>query len=642
MRELIEKLNYYTKLYDEGKSPISDKEWDNMYFELKRMEESSGIIYPDSPTQSIPYTTVSSLGKVEHNHWMGSLNKTKSIDELENFIGDNDYVIMAKMDGLTCTLKYVDGILMQAETRGNGTIGEDITHNAKVIKNIPQTINETGEWVIDGEIICTYKDFEGFSKEYKNPRNFAAGSIRLLDARECASRRLSFVAWDLIKSSRIFATLDEKLGELKTEGFTVVPYDYGYSTECLEDKIDFIKQLASYYSYPIDGLVIKYNDCAYYNSLGKTEHHPLGGISFKFYDEVYETTLRDIEWGLGRTSVLTPVAIFDPVEIDGSVISKASLHNLSVMRELSKGYEAEGDIVSVFKSNAIIPQIMAWNHPQQEAKRIELPKICPVCGGPISVVTSEQGVKNLYCANPQCEGKLINILDHYASKKGLDIKGLSENTLGKLISWGWVSNILDLYSLKKYEDEWKNKAGFGPKSVSNILSAIEKSKECTLAAFISAIGIPLIGSSIAKVLAQEFKTWEAFREAVKNEEYHFWELDGFGPEMDSAIKNFDYTEADAIEKVISIKSIELQLTTNKSLEGKSIVVTGKLRAYKNRDAIKQEIERRGGKVTNSVTKNTFCLINNDFTSQSAKNLSAQRLDIPIMSEEEFSQKFLLT
>lgn len=639
MRELIDKLNYYTKLYDEGKSPISDQEWDNMYFQLKQEEEETGIHYPDSPTQSISYEVLSSLAKVEHNHWMGSLDKTKSVDDLRNFIGDKDYVVMAKMDGLTCSLRYVDGMLVQAETRGNGTVGEDITHNAKVIKNIPQTISATGEWVIDGEIICTYGDFEEFAETYKNPRNFAAGSIRLLDAKESASRKLSFVAWDLIKSSEVLPTLVDKLKVLAAKGFEIVPYS---DTSGLEERMSFVQEVVHDEGYPIDGLVIKYNDCDYYESLGKTAHHALGGLAYKFFDETYETKLRDIEWGLGRTSVLTPVAIFDPVEIDGAIVSRASLHNISVMRELSKGHEAEGDLLSIYKANSIIPQVLIWNHPKQEGKKLEIPNICPVCGGPTSIVTSDQGIENLYCTNPQCEGKLINIIDHYASKKGLDIKGLSKATLEKLISWGWVNNIIDIYSLKDHAEEWKTKSGFGEKSVDNILSAIETSKNCSLAAFISAIGIPLIGSSIAKILAQEFKSWEGFRSAVKDETYRFYTLAGFGPEMDSAIKNFDYSEFDAIEKLISIEPIELQLTTDKSLLGKTIVITGKLKAYKNRDAFKQEIENHGGKVTNSVTKNTTYLVNNDNMSQTAKNLSAQKLGIPILTEEEFIRNFLLT
>ena len=369
IRDLINKLNYYTKKYDEGNPEIGDKEWDDMYFDLQELESWTGLYFEDSPTQKVIFQEVSKLNKVEHNHPMLSLDKTKSIDAVKSFLGNKDFVCMAKMDGLTCSLRYLDGKLVSAETRGNGQVGEDILHNALVVKNIPKRINYQNELIVDGEIICTYKDFEPFAAEYKNPRNFASGSIRLLDNSECAKRNLTFVAWDIVKgfdeekeNSKLLTgyyseKLSDKLLEADALGFTIVPFEVNLSEyKNIEQIMEMVKKSSS--MFPIDGLVFKYNNCDEYIAAGRTDHHFKGGLAYKFYDECYETILLDIIYDVSRFGQLTPVAVFEPIEIEGTVVEKASLHNLSIMEELLGEAPYVGQKVWVIKSNQIIPQIV--------------------------------------------------------------------------------------------------------------------------------------------------------------------------------------------------------------------------------------------------------------------------------------------
>ena len=643
---LIEKLNYATLEYDTGNPIMSDEEWDNMYFELVSLELESGIYLPNSPTQRIHYAVVNQLEKIEHNHKMLSLEKTKEIDAINTFLGRQIYLAMCKMDGLTCSVKYVDGKLVSAETRGNGLIGENILHNAMVIPSIPKRIKYKKELVLDGEIICTYLDFEKFSEEYKNPRNFAAGSIRLLDAKECQKRNLKFVVWDVIKGFEHVDNCDLNylLGLVDHLGFITVPRIVGREG-VTEDLIETIKNLAKEYSYPIDGAVFKFNDIAYGKSLGETSHHFKNAMAFKFYDEMYPTVLQNIEWTMGRTGVLTPIAVFQPIDVDGSTVERASMHNISVMRELLGDNAHVGQRVEVFKANMIIPQIGTADKESHGEEVFEIPTTCPICGSP-TVQRTDIDSTVLFCTNDMCEGKLINKLDHFCGKTGLDIKGLSTATLEKLMDWGWVSSIVDIYNLRDHGKEWMSKPGFGLKSVSNVLNAIEASKNCTLQAFICALGIPLIGSSASKDLCKHFSTWGEFRDAVSSN-FKFYTLNGFGYEMDRAICNFDYTIADILAKeYLNIQEVALpnKSTTgsngSKSLDGVTVVITGKLTQFKNRSALQAEIEARGGKVTGSVSKNTNYLINNDNTSGSAKNLSAQKLGIPVLTELEFMEQFL--
>ena len=637
-------LKAWNDAYEQGHPIVSDKEYDDIYFELAQLEANGNTpITSDSPTQSVQYDFVTTLQKVAHNHKMLSLDKTKNIADVKAFLGNHPYLAMAKMDGLTCSLRYLNGKLISAETRGNGIVGEDVTHNAKIISSIPQTISYTDELIVDGEIICTYKDFESFSNEYRNPRNFAAGSIRLLDASECSKRKLTFVAWDVIKGFDDKTMLSSKLWDLSDLGFTIVPSVNSLKPDDLDDDVNFILSAAKEYSYPIDGVVFKFNDVAYGKSLGETAHHFKNAIAYKLYDEEYETTLRDIEWTMGRTGVLTPVAIYADIDIDGTICNRASLHNVSIMEQTIGLLPYKGEKVWVCKQNMIIPQIARADYhpidiPLEDA--LVPPQECPICGKSTEIKISDGSVKELYCTNPDCPGKLINKLDHFCGKKGLDIKGLSKATLEKLIDWGWVTNAADIFNLSTYRYEWIKQDGFGEKSVDNILNAIETSRTCSLDSFIAALGIPLIGRTVAKDLIKHIDSYLEFKELI-DMRYDFSTIDGFGDAKCQALWNYDYTIADQLSEILNIqKPTVIQVDTSNSLSGKTIVITGKLHNYKNRAELQAVIEARGGKVASSVSKATDCLINNDNTSQSAKNLGAKKLGIPILTEDEFIFTYL--
>lgn len=647
--ELVDLLNDAIKAYDEGHPFMTDKEYDDLYFKLQEMEEKTGIILSNSPTVKVDYFSVNELKKVEHNHPMLSLDKTKSIDDVVKFCGNKRIIAMAKMDGLTCSLRYMDGHLVSAETRGNGIIGEDILHNIVFAYGVPLTIPEKSEVIVDGEIICTYKNFEKFNHMFANPRNFAAGSIRLLDNQECEKRGLSFVAWDCIKGLEKREFLSDKFIDLCQE-WKFDPAPWLTLTADMIDKshiehaIILLKNWAKEESYPIDGIVFKYDDCNYYQSLGYTEHHFRGGLAYKFYDEIYETYLKDIEWSMGRTGVLTPVAVFEPVEIEGSIVERASMHNVSIMNKLLPhgGLASTGMTVGVYKANMIIPQI-AYIKSTPGMMGMDIwhrPYTCPVCGGKVELVKNND-TENYVCTNPQCSGKLINQLDHFCGKKGMDIKGLSAATLEKLIEWGWVNSFIDLYFLDNYQKEWINKPGFGAKSVQNILDAIEKSKTNELWQFISAIGIPLIGSTVAKDICKHEFDWHNIREDIEGG-FCFMEWDGFGPEMDKAIRTFDYRTADRfVDEIGQLKNSlwNADKPAFTPLQGWTFVITGKTEKYKNRDELKAAIEAHGGKVTGSVTKNTTYLVNNDINSTSSKNVTAKKLGVKIITEKDLDDLF---
>ena len=638
MEDLIKKLNVATLAYDKGSPIISDKKYDDMWFELKSLEEQTGIVLPDSPTQSISYEVVSELKKVEHNHPMLSLDKTKDIKVIESFLKGHDWIIMAKMDGLTCSLKYLDGKLVSAETRGNGIIGEDITHNANVIPSIPKTIPYKEEVIIDGEIICTYKDFEKFENDYKNPRNFASGSIRLLDSKECSKRHLTFIAWDVVKGGR-YEYLSNNLIPLKDYGFKIVPMFINNIDETdsdyLNEYVDKIKKECQLLSYPIDGVVFKYDTIEEYNKAGRTDHHFKGGLAYKFYDEIYETEVKDIEWTMGRTGQLTPVLIYNDVEINGTVCNRASLHNISVMTELM-GEAYPGQRVFIYKANEIIPQVeSAQTNNPNHIPVIEIPKVCPYCGEPTEI-RKDNDSEVLYCTNINCNTRLINRLDHFCGKKGLDIKGLSKATLERLINWGWIESISDLFKLHLHQSEWMKKAGFGQASVTKIINAIESAKDCTFDKFLCALGIPLIGKVASKSLMNTFKDYRSFRKAIDENDERLYQIDGIGEIMIDTLLNFDYEEADYIfDKYIHEEVAAASSSTDTVLKDKVFVITGKIKHWKNRDELKSFIESKGGKVTGSVTSKTSYLINNDTSSTTAKNLTAIKLNVPIINEDEF-------
>ena len=639
IRKIIDKLNYYTKLYDEGKPEISDKEYDDLYFKLQNLENKYNIYYEDSPTQSINYQVVNKLNKIKHNHLMLSLDKTKDINEIYSFIKNNDYIGMGKLDGLTCSLRYLNGKLVSAETRGNGIEGEDIFHNALQVKNIPNKIDYKEELIIDGEIICTYNNFKQFENEYKNPRNFASGSIRLLDSRECAKRNLSFIAWDIINDIPEYNYLSKKLQLLKNLDFTIVPYfigGIGSDLNDLEQQSNFIKKECEELGYPIDGLVFKYDNCNEYETMGRTDHHFKGGLAYKFYDEEYETTLKDIEWTMGRTGVLTPVAIFEPIEIDGTEVSRANLFNVSVMLD-TLGHAYKGEKLWIYKANQIIPQVSRADKKGLTVSEFRCDE-CPICGSSTELKDNE-GIITLYCGNPACEGKLLNRIEHFFSKKGLNIKGISKATIEKLIDWGWVDGVKDIFVLDAHAEDWKKKTGFGEKSVMNIITSIREGCNTDLESIIAAAGIPLIGRTVARQIAGIFNTYEDFREAIRT--YDFSEIDGFGYEMNKSLKNYDYTELDYIvENYLTITN-----NINKKeqkLEGLTFVITGRVNLFKNRDELSEFITSLGGKVSSAISAKTNYLINNDKTSTSQKNKKAQELGITIVDEQTFMNLFELS
>ncbi len=642
MHYLIDALNKATKAYDEGNPIMSDKQWDELYFELKKMEETFNTVFNDSPTQTINYEVKNKLTKVKHNHDMLSLDKTKEVQDIIDRFGKYNLIAMHKLDGLTCSLYYKNGELVRAETRGNGEIGEDITHNARVIKNIPKTISFPHDLIVDGEIICKYNNFKEFEEDYQNPRNFASGSIRLLDSNECAKRNLSFVAWDLINDFYEVNTLDEKLDELQNLGFEIVqfnciPTTIDLTNQFLLHLINEMREVAKYNNYPIDGIVFKINDIETYRAQGKTTHHFKGGIAYKFYDESVETTLKNVIWQMGRTGQLTPIAEFDAVELEGTIVTKASVHNLDIMGALHPFPWYKGMKLHVYKANQIIPQISEIeddNVEHDEFDEIIIPTNCPYCGEPLKEI--KKGT--LTCTEQLCQGKRINRLDYFCGKKGLDIKGLSSATLEKLIDWGWVHCLIDIFSIGDYyKDEWIAKPGFGEASVNKILYNIDNCRNTTtLDKFITALGIPMIGTTLSKEICKHIDTYNDFRDLI-NKKFDFTTWDKFGTEKAQALLNFDYTEADIIANLFNfihqtkpddngIKDI---------LKNQVFVITGKLYHYKNRQELKDKIESFGGRVTDKVTKKTSYLINNDKTSTTAKNKDAILLSIPIISEDEF-------
>ena len=634
IQQEIEWLNNRTKEYDKGFPTVSDKEWDDRYFKLQAVEQQTGIFNPQSPTQSIPYGVISELKKVEHNHPMLSLDKTKDLFEVIGFLTNHKFLGMAKMDGLTCSLRYFNGKLISAETRGNGIVGEDVTHNAFVINTIPNKINYKDELIVDGEIICTYENFKPFTGWFKNPRNFAAGSIRLLNSAECSKRNLTFVAWDVIKGFDDINSLIDKLNEIEKLGFTIVPNHFNYDVQIV---IDNIREECNLKGYPIDGVVFKFDDIEYGKSLGQTTHHFKNAIAYKFYDEIFVSQLENIDWSMGRTGVLTPVAEFKPIEMDGSTVSRASLHNLSVMEDVL-GIPFVGQEVQVFKANMIIPQISKAEKPEEKPENIiPLLETCPICGEKVEIRINGD-VKELYCPNPNCAGKIINQFDHFVGKKGLDIKGLSKATIEKLLEWGWLKDLHDIFELHTHKLEWGKKPGFGAKSVDNILKAIEEAKTTTLEKFISSLGIPLIGNTVSKDICSKIDTYEEFRNKCITH-FNFMKWNGFAESKTEALWNFDFTEANKIYEYLTIVQEEKE-NVSLTLNGKTIVITGRLTLFKNRNELQKAIEDRGGKVVGSISKRTDYLINNDINSDSSKNRSAKELGVPIISESDFKAQFI--
>lgn len=637
IKELVKQLNEYRDAYyNEARSDVSDEEYDRLFDELSELENETGVVYANSPTQSVGYEVKSELEKVKHSHPMLSLDKTKSVDDLVKFAGDKDCILSLKMDGLTCLLTYENGELVQGETRGDGEIGELITHNARAFDNIPLTIDYKGHIEIEGEAIITYEDFDKINKslpddkKYKNPRNLASGSVRQLDSKIAAQRHIKFIAWkvptDIASSSFI-----NRLQYASNLGFDTVPFlpiRGNCNAEFIDIVVEQLRKRAKEKSFPIDGLVATYNDITYGESLGTTGHHPKHSIAFKFAEDSAETVLREIEWSMGKTGSLTPVAIFDSVDLAGTSVSRASLHNISIMKELNISI---GSTVTVVKKNEIIPQIIYCD---TNAVDVDIPTTCPVCSGETQIV-KENDSEVLMCTNPHCKGKLLGRVSHFVSKKGMDISGLSEETIKKLIELGWIAEITDIYNLDQYYGRLSTMSGFGKKSVDKLRKSIENSKTVRLDKFIASLSIPGIGTSQSKELVKAFGAWDKFRDASVGC-YNFTQLDGFGDVLNNNIHFWFEDMSNIADYLASLMTFESEdnSKTNNSLNGKSFVVTGKVYKFKNRDEVKEAIEKFGGKVTGSVTKSTFALINNDIESNSSKNKKAKELGVQIINEEQ--------
>lgn len=627
---LVSELNRLTELYDNGTPEISDKEWDDMYFELAALEHERGYILPNSPTQKVNYTVVNELTKVQHNHPMLSLDKTKDIEEIKAFVGNKNWIAMLKLDGLTCSLLYENGRLIRAETRGDGEVGEDVTHNAMVIPSIPKRIPHKGRLVVDGEIICKLDDFKEFEGEYKNARNFASGSIRLLDSNECAKRKLTFIAWDCIEGYDAKCdSLNKRLTELIDYNFEIV----SFTIIDLDNAIQWLKNANDEYAHcPIDGIVFKWNNCDEYESAGRTEHHFRGGMAYKFYNELYETKLTDIEWTMGKTGGLTPTAVFETVQIDGCDISRASLHNISIIKKLGL---TNNCTVKISKRNEIIPQVEECLQDGNSA--IEIPKYCPICRGKTEVVKENES-EVLMCTNSQCSGKLLGRLKFFVSKSAVNIDGLSEATLEFLINKGWVKKFKDLYDLNysPWIYEWKNTDGYGEKSVNKILDAIEKSRDIKLENFITALSIDGVGKSAAKTIADYFNgDFTEFQEAFDTR-FNWTVLDDVGDKTAQNINEYlakNYREiwelAQEFEFILP-KKVEVK---ENPFSGKTLCVTGKLNTF-TRDSINAKISELGAKAAGSVSSKTDYLITNE-VSGSSKYKKAIELNIPIITENEF-------
>lgn len=639
MKELVEVLNRAGKsYYSEGTEIMSNFEYDRLYDELLRLEKETGCVMSDSPTVNVGYEVLSELPKERHESPMLSLDKTKEPEALVSWLGSQKGLLSWKLDGLTIVLTYDGGKLVKAVTRGNGEVGEIITQNAKVFKNLPVSIPYTGKLVIRGEAIITYSDFEKINEKipeidakYKNPRNLCSGSVRQLNNKITAERNVRFFAFSLVSAENVdFENSRKKQFEwLAGQGFSVVEYrevDAGN----LIDTIEWFEKRIAKNDFPSDGLVILYDDIAYGESLGRTAKFPRNSMAFKWTDETAETTLRKIEWSASRTGLINPIAVFDTVELEGTLVSRASVHNISIMEGLKLGI---GDRITVFKANMIIPQI-ADN--LTGSGNVSIPEVCPVCGQSTQL-REVNDVKSLYCTNPECQAKHVKRFAHFVSRDAMNIEGLSEATLEKFIQKGLLKDFTDLYHLDKYKDIISGMEGFGEKSCDNLLRAVETSRKTTMPKLIYSLGISGIGLSNAKMIVKaigENPDMLAGADRASLEAVY-----GVGEVLADAFVSYFENEKNKNLFYRLIDELEFETETETAegarLDGKTFVVTGSLKHFENRNQLKDLIESLGGKVTGSVTGKTSYLINNDSTSASSKNKTAVKLGIPIITEEEF-------
>lgn len=638
MQNLIKQLNRYRDEYYNDNCPsISDAEYDALFDKLTALETETGLKYSNSPTQSVGYAPVEGLKKVKHSHLMLSLDKTKSVDELREFIGQKAVCLMWKLDGLTISLHYNGGELIGAETRGDGVIGEDVLHTVKAFANVPLHIDYVGELVVDGEAIIAYDDFEKYNiglpedERAKNPRNLAAGSVRQLNPEITKQRNAKFFAWKCVKGCDNLNSQYLRLNFLNQLGFDITKYT---GVAMVEDDIQRLKQSAAEKHIPIDGLVAMYDNIAYGESLGMTRHHPRHSLAFKFANEEYETVLRNIEWAVSRTGLVNPTAVFDPVVIDGCTITRATLHNVSYIETLELGI---GDTISIIKANEIIPKVVD-NLTRSDSYK--MPLLCPCCHSKL-LIDNANGSKTLRCPNENCDGKILDKLTHFVSKKAMNIDGLSEATIKKFYEKGWLRRYCDIYHLDDYKDEIMSMDGFCEKSWNKLWDSIEKSKNVKLSNYLVALSIPLVGVTAAKTISKYFNgDYDEFFKAVRSD-FDFTKLEDFGNELNKSLH--DWGNRISVGNVILSKHLSFGKGENNTVKNndfcadKSFVVTGKLENF-TRDSIKDFIEQRGGKVIGSVSSKCDYLINNDINSVSSKNKKAKELNIPIISEKDFLKK----
>ncbi len=642
IKELIEILNQANKAYyQDAKEIMSNFDYDRLYDELQQLEQETGVVMANSPTIHVGYEVVSQLPKEQHESPMLSLDKTKEVGTLAEFAGDRNCLLSWKLDGLTVVLTYEKGSLAKAVTRGNGQVGEVITNNARTFQNLPLNIPYQGRLTLRGEAIIKYSDFHKINKEigeaeakYKNPRNLCSGSVRQLNSEVTAARNVNFIAFALIHVEGVDFdnSMENQYRWLESQGFEVVERKIVTESD-MEEVVSYFAEKVKTYDYPSDGLVLMYDDIAYGLSLGSTAKFPRNGIAFKWKDEEAETVLDYIEWSPSRTGLINPVAVFRPVELEGTTVTRASVHNISIMEELKLGV---GDTIKVYKANMIIPQI---SENLTKSGFTDIPDSCPACGKSTEV-RNENGVKTLYCPNQQCPAKHVKLYTLFVSRNAMNIDGLSEETLEKFIDAGYIHEFADIFKLDRYEEEIVNTPGFGRKSYDNLMDSVNRARQVELHALIYSLGIPNIGTANAKLICKHFQNdFDKIRNAAREE---LVEIKHIGDKM--AEKFADYfadeennAKVDRLLEQITIMQPEENNSQN--MEGLTFVVTGSVEKFPNRNAVKDYIEKRGGKVTGSVTSKTNYLINNDVLSNSSKNRKAKELGIEIISEEQFLEKW---
>ncbi|MBP3620367.1 MAG: NAD-dependent DNA ligase LigA [Lachnospiraceae bacterium] len=638
IKELVNILNEASKAYyQEDREIMSNFEYDALYDELIALEEETGLVFSNSPTVKVGYEILSELPKEKHAAPMLSLDKTKSVDDLKEWLKDKEGVLSWKMDGLTVVLTYNEGVLVKAVTRGNGEIGEVITNNAKVFANIPKKIPFKQELIIRGEAVIKYSDFEKINAtisdvdaKYKNPRNLCSGSVRQLNNEITAKRNVHFFAFNMLDSgdALVDATVNSKFNFLESLGFEVVEHKT-VTANNIADVVKYFADNITTNDFPSDGLVLSFDDIAYGKSLGRTAKFPRDSIAFKWADEEAETILREVEWSPSRTGLINPVAIFDSVSLEGTSVSRASIHNVSIVKQLKLGI---GDTIKVYKANMIIPQI---SENLTMSGNLSLPDCCPACGGK-TVIKSENDVETLYCPNEDCPAKAIKLFTHFVSRNAMNIDGMSEATLEKFIDKGFISELYDLYHLEQYREEIVEMEGFGAKSYDNIIDSVNASRDTDLTRVLYGLGILNVGHATAKLIVKHFK--DDIEAIISAKAEDFAEIDGIGGVIAQGIEDYFANESNVKALRELLKELNIIIEENnmeQDLEGLTFVITGSLEHFANRDELKKLIEDRGGKVAGSVSAKTSYLINNDVTSGSSKNKKAKSLNVPIISEQDF-------